>query len=127
MSKDQIMALQARVGAVADGFWGPKSIAACQRHLKKLMPNPHPWPKSDEASLMAFYGKAGDERQLVALEVDGLRRELDEARELLRAAEGDLYSSPELRDRIDAFLAAANELTDDEKRAWQETREGMNR
>lgn len=51
-----------------DGFWGAKSIAACQRHLSALMPVPNPWPKSDQASLRAFYGEPGDESQLVAIE-----------------------------------------------------------
>lgn len=56
----------------ADGFWGPKSIAACQRYLRKLMPVPNPWPKTDQASLTAFYGAAGDESKLTTLDVTGL-------------------------------------------------------
>jgi hypothetical protein len=51
-----------------DGFWGPKSTAACQAYLRSLMPKPNPWPTSDEASLARFYGKAGDESQLVTIE-----------------------------------------------------------
>lgn len=48
-----------------DGFWGPKSQAACRAYLRALMPSPNPWPKSDQASLRAFYGQPGDESQLV--------------------------------------------------------------
>lgn len=58
--------MQRRVGAVADGVWGPKSVAACKEHLRKLMPAKNPWPKSDRASLRAFYGEPGDESQLVS-------------------------------------------------------------
>lgn len=65
MNRDQITAMQRKIGAVADGFWGPKSMANCQDYLRRLMPNPNPWPKSDQASLTAFYGKAGDESQLM--------------------------------------------------------------
>jgi hypothetical protein len=60
-----IVALQKRIGATPDGFWGPGSIAQCQRYLRSLMPTPNPWPKSDQASLTKFYGAAGDESQLV--------------------------------------------------------------
>ncbi len=72
MTTEQIKALQRRIGTTPDGFFGPKSIAACQAHLRKLMPSPNPWPKTDQASLTKFYGKPGDESQLVALNVSGL-------------------------------------------------------
>lgn len=68
MKRPEIVALQTRVGVVADGFWGPKSISAVQAHLRKLMPAPHPWPKSDQASLQKFYGSPGDESKLVAFD-----------------------------------------------------------
>ncbi|MFA7302074.1 MAG: M15 family metallopeptidase [Candidatus Shapirobacteria bacterium] len=67
MNKDAIVLMQRRIGAVPDGFWGPRSIAACQRHLRAILPVPSPWPTSDQPSLTAFYGKPGDERQLVDL------------------------------------------------------------
>lgn len=72
MKTNQIKAIQSRLGVEPDGFWGPKSIAACQRHLRKLMPVPNPWPKTDQASLAAFYGAAGDESKLTNLDVTGL-------------------------------------------------------
>jgi hypothetical protein len=72
MNQQDIKAMQRRIGVVDDGFWGPESIAACQAHLRKLMPSPNPWPKTDQESLTKFYGRAGDESQLVALDVAGL-------------------------------------------------------
>lgn len=67
MTSTEIKAIQSKIGTTPDGFWGTKSIAACQRHLRSLMPSPNPWPKSDQASLTKFYGAAGDESQLVNL------------------------------------------------------------
>jgi hypothetical protein len=72
MNANQIKAIQAKIGTEPDGFWGPKSIAAAQKHLKRLMPSPNPWPKTDQKSLTDFYGAAGDESKLVALDVSGL-------------------------------------------------------
>jgi len=67
MKTTEIQGMQRRVGAVPDGFWGPKSIAACRMHLRKLMPSLSPWPRSDQASMKAFYGVPGDEDNLVVL------------------------------------------------------------
>lgn len=67
MTTQQIKDMQRRVGTEPDGFWGPKSIAACKAHLRHLMPVPHPWPETDQASLTSFYGSAGDESKLVNL------------------------------------------------------------
>jgi hypothetical protein len=72
MTTQQIKAIQSRIGTVPDGFWGPKSVAACQRHLRAMMPKPHPFPATDQASLTRFYGAAGDESQLVNCDVAGL-------------------------------------------------------
>lgn len=69
MNKSQILALQKRVGTTPDGFWGPQSIAACQSHLKKLMPKVNPWPKSDEKSLKAFYGPAYSEAKMIRVKL----------------------------------------------------------
>ena len=60
MDTKSIIAIQTRIGTTPDGFWGPKSIAACQAHLRALMPDPHPFPHTDQASLTSFYGKPGD-------------------------------------------------------------------
>lgn len=68
MNQDQIKQIQSKIGVTPDGFWGPKSIAACQKHLRGLMPNPNPWPKPDQASLCRFYGNPGDEKNLVTVD-----------------------------------------------------------
>ena len=59
MNQTQIKILQETIGAEPDGFWGPKSVAACQRYLRAMMPKDHPFPKQDQKSLTAFYGPAG--------------------------------------------------------------------
>ncbi len=69
MNKDQIRTLQNRIGVDPDGIWGPKSTKAAEDHLSDLMPKPSKWPKSDQASLRAFYGRPGDETNLVGLPV----------------------------------------------------------
>lgn len=72
MNITEIIALQKRLKVEPDGFWGPKSIAAAQAHLRALMPKKNPWPKSSQADLQAFYGSPGDESKLVNLDVSGL-------------------------------------------------------
>lgn len=76
MHREAIQAIQRRIRSsyeqedradCDDGFWGPKSIAACQRHLRALMPRVIPWPKPDQASLRHFYGAPGDESNLVPI------------------------------------------------------------
>ena len=68
MNSDEIKKMQIRIGAEPDGFWGQKSIAACKKHLRSLMPSPNPWPKSDQYSLREFYGMPGDESNLITIE-----------------------------------------------------------
>jgi hypothetical protein len=77
MTTDKIKAMQRRIIAsydpedrdgCDDGFWGPKSIRACKKHLLSMMPSPNPWPKPDQASLRAFYGEPGDESNLVMID-----------------------------------------------------------
>ena len=69
MTNEQIKAIQVKIGTEPDGFWGPRSIAACQAHLKTLEPKVNPWPASTQAALQGFYGDPGDEEQLVNLNV----------------------------------------------------------
>lgn len=71
MNTEQIADMQRRIGVEPDGFWGPISIAACQRHLRDLMPSPNPWPRQSRESLESFYGPPG-EGGLVNLDVVGL-------------------------------------------------------
>lgn len=67
MNPDQIEALQRKIGTNPDRIWGPKSIAACKAHLRRLMPADNPWPAPDQRSLERFYGRAGDESNLVSI------------------------------------------------------------
>jgi hypothetical protein len=57
MTNEQIKAVQKRIGAEPDGFWGPLSIKACEKHLRGMMPKPAPFPK--QAKVEAFYGRHG--------------------------------------------------------------------
>jgi hypothetical protein len=77
MTKAQIKEIQTKIGVEADGFWGPISTRACEDYLRMFMPNPNPWPNSDQASLTAFYGKPGDESQHTRIDVTGLGVEYD--------------------------------------------------
>lgn len=72
MNTSEIIALQKRIGATPDGFWGPISTGLCEAHLRALMPKPDPWPRTDQGSLSAFFGKPGDESQLVSIHVEKL-------------------------------------------------------
>jgi hypothetical protein len=72
MTRAQIQAMQDRIGTTPDGFWGPKSITACQKHLRALMPKDANWPGTSQAALQGFYGSPGDESRLVNLDVAGL-------------------------------------------------------
>jgi hypothetical protein len=69
MKQAEIIAMQRRIGTEPDGFWGPKSIAACQAHLRKLFPAASQWPNPDDASLRRFYGPPGTEANLVVIEL----------------------------------------------------------
>ncbi len=64
MVHSEIVALQRRVGAEPDGFWGPRSIAACKARMHALMPHPSPWPLQSQSALQAFYGQPGNEANL---------------------------------------------------------------
>jgi len=72
MTQNEIKNIQAKVGVEADGFWGPKSMEACQKYLRNLMPSKSPWPATDQASLTKFYGNAGDESQLRSIDVSSI-------------------------------------------------------
>jgi hypothetical protein len=75
MNADKIKAIQSRVGTTVDGFWGPKSIQACQDYLQRLMDgSSNRWPETDQASLTRFYGAAGDESRLVMIELPACMR-----------------------------------------------------
>lgn len=69
MTRKEIIELQERIGATPDGFWGPRSIAACQAHLRQLRPAATIWPSTTQAALQGFYGSPGDASQLVSINV----------------------------------------------------------
>lgn len=68
MTTDEIKLMQSKIGVEPDGFWGPRSITACKLHLMRFMPNPNPWPRPDRASVEAFFGKPGNEANLVSFD-----------------------------------------------------------
>ena len=78
MTTIQIQEIQRKIKAEPDGFWGPKSIAAVQKHLRSLMPADSNWPSSSQAALQGFYGPPGDESRLVNIPVEGLGVYYDE-------------------------------------------------
>ncbi len=66
---ERIKFTQRRIGTIDDGFFGPKSIAACQNHLRTIAGEARfRWPKTDQVSLQGFYGSPGDESKLVAFD-----------------------------------------------------------
>lgn len=67
MITEDLIKTQIRCKTEPDGFWGRNSIAACQKHLKSLMPKSNPWPNSDYNSLVKFYGLPGTESNLVTI------------------------------------------------------------
>lgn len=77
MTQQQIKAMQEKIGTEPDGHWGPRSMAACERYLRDLMPRVNPWPHTDQSSLTAFYGLPGDESKLTNLDVTGLGLEYE--------------------------------------------------
>ena len=72
MNQERIKEIQLKIGTEQDGFWGPKSTLAAERHLVQLMPAANQWPKTDQVSLTGFYGNPGDENKLVNLDVSDL-------------------------------------------------------
>ena len=114
--------MQERIGTAADGFWGPKSIAACQRHLRAMMPADSNWPSSSQAALRGFYGEPGDESQLVTIDFpypmlyDGRpvtrtrvhRRCAESLLRVLRDIAGLLPSAPHLRNAAEDYGGVYN-------------------
>ena len=107
MTENQIRALQEYLGVAVDGFWGPLSVRAARVHLLALMPQPNPWPATDEESLTKFYGQPGDESQLTLLKVpqplkfegrlvSGVRCHRKVAESLARAIAAAYASNPEV-------------------------------
>lgn len=58
--------MQRTIGAFDDGRWGPASRGSLRSYLQGLAPKVNPWPRTDRASLEAFFGKPGNEANLVS-------------------------------------------------------------
>ena len=107
MTPTGIIALQKRIGTEPDGFWGPKSIAAAQRHLRALMPSPNPWPKSDQASLRKFYGAPEDNGPIVSIAPPAWLRLYDSPTTTLRSIQCHEKVADSLLRALTAAHAAA--------------------
>lgn len=59
MTTNQIKDLQRKIGTEPDGFWGNKSIAACQAHLRKLMPKGRFPTQAQVSSGKSIFGPHG--------------------------------------------------------------------
>lgn len=62
MKLEAIKDMQRRVGLTGsdvDGFWGPKSIARCQAHLKKMMPKGRFPTQSEVSGGRSLFGPHG--------------------------------------------------------------------
>ena len=60
MTRQEIIQLQEHVGTEPDGFWGPLSTAACQKHLRRMMPKPPAFPSQRDVSRgNSVYGPHG--------------------------------------------------------------------
>jgi len=62
MIRAEIIRTQERIGTAGDGFWGPKSIAACQKHLESMMPLPHLFPVEGSPEFLEFFGPRGEKK-----------------------------------------------------------------
>lgn len=65
MTDEEIIALQDRVGTKPDGFWGPKSKAACVSYLRSHAPELSPWPPAKDSRLREFYGEPWDNDPII--------------------------------------------------------------
>lgn len=62
MRRENIIAIQKELGVVADGFWGPKSIAASQTYLKQLQAGSGiVIPDDTDAALIEMFGPPGQQ------------------------------------------------------------------
>jgi predicted DNA-binding antitoxin AbrB/MazE fold protein len=72
MKTEEIKEIQRKVGTDDDGIFLRDSISKTKAYLRSLMPKESPWPGTSQAELTQFYGKPGDESQLVNLPVEDL-------------------------------------------------------
>lgn len=114
MTKKQIIALQERVGTVPDGFWGPKSDAACKRHLRALMPSPNLWPSASQAALRRFYGEPGTKTftppGIISIDAPSWLRLYDNSNERVRKIRCHEKVAESLLRALESAYAAAPEF-----------------
>lgn len=72
MTKEQIIAIQRKVGTDPDGIWGQKSTMACRAYLRSLMPKGNDAPKPDESAMIAYYGQPGNTGNFTSIRVTDL-------------------------------------------------------
>lgn len=106
MKTSNIIEIQKKIGATPDGFWGPKSTAACQSYLRSLMPSPSPWPKPDKASLRAFYGDPWDNSQIVMIEAPEWLRLYDSDKPVTRIQVHERCADSLLQCLLEAYEVA---------------------
>lgn len=106
MNRDEIEDLQRAVGAVVDGYWGPKSNRATQEYLLALMPKDNPWPESNEESLRQFYGNPGDTSKIVGIEAPYWLRLYGEADEPVEK----IYCHEKVAASLSRALSSAYEI-----------------
>jgi len=70
MTKEEIKHVQRRIGVNDDGVWGPKSIKACEKHLRSLNLKLNIWPKASQKEYKKFYGNPGDTSRHVQINVE---------------------------------------------------------
>lgn len=79
----RIREIQRKIGAEPDGFWGPKSVTACQKYLKGILEESYREsaedapPASDDKSMVAHYGDPGDEKNLIYIPTTDLGLQYD--------------------------------------------------
>jgi hypothetical protein len=111
MTPANIKKMQERIGVEPDGFWGPKSIAACQAHLRKLMPKKSPWPKSDQTSLREFYGHPDDNSVIVSIAAPSWMRLYDTDKAWKKIACHQKVADSLNRALFAAYLVAPNHVS----------------
>jgi hypothetical protein len=108
LTNKELLATQEAVGEKPDGFWGPRCVAACQAHLRKLMPTPNPWPKADQASLRAFYGDPTNNNVIVSVDAPAWLRLYDTDRRVLKISCHRKVAASLLRALEAAYKVAPN-------------------
>jgi hypothetical protein len=71
MNQQRIREIQEVIGTSVDGRWGRFSQAAVEKHLRSLLPDPYPYPKSYR-EMFSFYGEPGDTKNFTRINTSSL-------------------------------------------------------